>query len=821
MQTLRQDLRYALRKLSKKPGFTTVVVLILALGIGANAAVFSVVNSVLLAPLPYDESDRLVVIKETNPVKAVELDSVSPANFLDLHSHEGIFESVTAWYDTVSTLQTEQNAEQIPSAQVSVDFFKVLRSKPALGKVFQPGETSGAAFETGQFRSGDRVVVISDSLWRRSLGSDPNAIGRKITINRNEWEIVGVMPGGFAMPRKETDLWIPWDIARTYNSNRFPQGPPRDWRFLRTLGRLNPNVTQTEAQSRLSVFYDSLAERYPATNRGWSVASIPLYDEVVQSSRLILFVLLGAVVMVLLLACANVAGLVLAQSADRQREFALRLALGASRGRLIRLLLTESFVLALIGGILGVGVAWLGLDLLLSLAPADTPRLGEVAMDAHVLIFALLLSVGSAIVFGLIPALKTSTSNLSATLKSAGTKGVAAVSANLRFRNALVVAEVALALVLITCAGLFVRSFVQILSVNPGFDSNNLLTMHITLDGAVYDRRAVEYYRQLIERIETVPSVVSAAAVTTLPMSDVGVDFTRPYWRKGELEPSGDGDKVAVRMATPGYFTTMGISLREGRNFNEHDRRETPAVMIVNKSMAEKVWPNESPIGKQLMLDYNRGKYAYEVVGVTDDLRYYGLKKEPAPEVFIPHAQNAYLPMNVVVRTTSDPRRLIETIKAEVRGIDPTQPVSNISTMEQLVSRSVATDRFSMWLLGFLASLALVLATTGLFSLLSYFVSRRSHELAVRVALGAQQRDISKLILGQGAVLLFIGLGLGLIASVISTRFFASLLFGVGATDPLTFLSTPVLLAFVALLACYIPARRATKVDPSEALRAE
>jgi putative ABC transport system permease protein len=821
VQTLRQDLRYALRKLSQKPGFTIVVVLILALGIGANTAVFSVVNSVLLAPLPYDESDKLIVIKETNPAKAVEPDNVSPGNFLDLHRQDAIFESVTAWYDTVLTLQAEQNVEQVASAQVSVDFFKVLRSQPALGKVFQPGEISGAAFETGQFRSGDRVVVISDSLWRRSLGADPNVVGKKITINRNEWEIIGVMAHDFAMPRKQTELWIPWDIARTYNSSRFPQGPPRDWRFLRALGRLNPSVTQTEAQSRLSSFYDGLAERYPATNRGWSAAAIPLYYEVVQSSRLILFVLLGAVVMVLLLACANVAGLVLAQSADRQREFALRLALGASRGRLIRLLLTESFVLALTGGLLGVSVAWLGLDALLSLAPADTPRLSEVAIDGRVLIFSLFLSIGAAIVFGLIPALKTSTSNLSATLKSAGTKGVAAVSANLRFRNALVVAEVALALVLITCAGLFVRSFVHILSVNPGFDSNSLLTMHITLDGAVYDRRAVEYYRQLIERIETVPSVVSAAAVTTLPMSDVGVDFTRPYWRKGDLEPGGDGEKVAVRMATPGYFKTMGISLREGRNFNEHDRRETIAVMIVNKSMAEKVWPNESPIGKELMLDYNRGKYAYEVVGVTEDLRYYGLKKEPAPEVFIPHAQNAYLPMNVVVRTNSDPRRLIETIKAEVRGVDPTQPVSNISTMDQLVSRSVATDRFSMLLLGSLASLALVLATTGLFSLLSYFVSRRTHELAVRVALGAQSRDISKLVLSQGAVLLVTGLGLGLIASFICTRFFSSLLFGVGASDPLTFLSTPALLAFVALLACYIPARRATKVDPSEALRAE
>jgi putative ABC transport system permease protein len=821
MQTLRQDLRYAWRRLTQKPVFTISVVLILALGIGANTAVFSVVNSVILAPLPYDESHKLIVIKETNPAKTIEPANVSPGNFLDLEAQETIFDSVTAWYDTVSTIQSEQNVEQVTSAQVSVDFFNVLRTQPALGKLFQPGEISGAAFETGQFFSGDRVVVIGDSLWRRHMGADPDVIGKKININRNEWQIIAVMAPDFGMPRKDTELWIPWDIARTYNSARFPQGPPRDWRFLRTLGRLKPAVTQTEAQSRLSSFYAGIAERYPATNRGWSAASLPLHDEVVQSSRLILFLLLGAVAMVLLLACANVAGLVLAQSAGRQREFVLRLALGASRQRLIRLLLTESFLLAFIGGLLGVGVAWLGLDTLLSLAPADTPRLNEVAIDARVLVFALLLAVGAAIVFGLLPALKIFGSNLSGALKSAGMKGVAATETNLRLRNALVIAEVSLALVLITCAGLFVRSFVQLVSVNPGFDSHNLLTMHITLDSAVYDRRAAEYYRQVIERIEGVPEVVSAGAVTTLPMSEVGVDFQRPYWRKGDLEPKGDGEKVAVRMATPGYFQTMGISLREGRNFNDHDRRETVAIMLVNKSMAEKVWPGESAVGKQLMLDYNRGKYLYEVVGVTEDLRYYGLKKEPAPEVFIPHAQNAYLPMNVVVRTSSDPARLIETIKAQVRGLDATQPVSNVITMDQLVSRSIATDRFSMWLLGSLAALALLLATTGLFSLLSYFVSRRTHELAVRVVLGAQHRDISKLVLGQGAVLLLAGIGLGLIASFICTRFFASLLFGVGPTDPLTFLITPALLSVVGVLACYIPARRATKVEPSAALRAE
>ena len=819
MHTLRQDLRYAARRLAHKPGFTIVVILILALGIAANTAIFSVVNSVLLAPLPYGDPDQLVVIKETNPSRTVERNNVSPANFLDLEQ-QGLFDSVAAFYETASTLQGSQDAEQIATAQVSVDFFKMLGVKPVVGQPFPEG-ISGAAFELGKFISGERQVVISDRLWKRRFATEPSIIGKKITVNRTEWEVVGVMPSSFTIPSKETDIWLPWDIARTYNPQRFPKGVPRDWRFLNAIGRIKSNSTAEETQNRLSIFYQGLAERFPETNRGWDARAIALHEDVVSSSRLTLLVLFGAVGMVLLLACANVAGLVLAQSTARKREFALRLALGASRARLIRQQLTESFLIALISGIAGVSIAWVGLDLLLSVAPVDTPRISEVSIDARVLVFALAISVATAVVFGLLPALKTSQSELSVTLKDAGMKGITGRLANHRFRNAMVIAEVSLALVLVTCAGLFVRSFVHLMSVDPGFKSDNLLTMHITLDSATYDRRATEYYQQLIDRIEAIPSVTSAAAVTTLPMSDVGVDFKRPYWRAGEAEPGGDGDKVAVTMATPGYFETMGISMLQGRNFSDHDRRDTLAVMIVSKNLADRVWPNENPVGKRLMLDYNRGKYAYEVVGVVSGIKYYGLKAEPRSEVFIPHAQNAYLPMNLVVRTTSDPNLLIEPVKAQVRELDPTQPVSNLRTMDTLISRSISADRFSMWLLGLLASLALFLAATGLFSLLSYLVSQRTHEIGVRMALGAQRRDIFQLVLGQGALLLMAGLAIGLIASFICTRLFSSLLFGVSATDPLTFMVTPALLSLAALLACYVPARRATKVDPLVALRTD
>ncbi len=821
MQSITQDVRYAVRKLFQRPGFTIAAVLILALGVSANTTIFSIVNTVLLSPLPYDRSNDLVVVKESNPTKSIEQNDVSPGSFLDLREQTSIFESVTAWYQTASTLQGEQGAEQIASAQVSVDFFKVFNVQPALGRVFLPNETAGAAFENSQFVSGDRVVVISDGLWRRRFGADPNIAGKKITINRNEWEVLGVMPPDFEVTEQDTELWLPWDIARTYNSNRFPQGPPRDWRFMNVVGRLHRAISRDEAQSRLSAFYNNLAERYPNTNQNWNAVTIPLYEETVQSSRLILLVLLGAVGMVLLLASANIAGLVLANAAGRQREFALRLALGASRFRLVRQLLAESLLLAVAGGLIGVGISWLGLDLLLSFAPQDLPRISEVVIDWRVLLFAFGLSLTAAIVFGLLPALRSTGVALSLNLRDGGTKGFGGRLPNRRFRNVMVVAQVSVALVLITCAGLLVRSFNHIVSVNPGFEPSNLLTMHITLDGAVYGRNASDYYRELIQRLESMPSVASAAAVSTLPMSDVGVDFTRPYWRAGEAEPSGGGDKVAVRMATPEYFKTMGITLLQGRYFTDQDRRDTTAVIMVNKSMADKTWPNENPIGKLLLLDYNRGKYAYEVVGVTEGLRYYGLKKDPAPELFIPHAQNAYLPMNVVVKTKSDPNRLVEAVKREVTALDPTQPVSNIRTMEQLVQRSFAKDRFSASLLSVLASLALVLAATGLYSLLSYFVSQRRHELAVRVAVGAQRSDIVRLVLGQGALVVAAGIGLGLLGSFIAGRFLSSLLFGVGPTDSLTFVSTPLLLALVALLACYIPAWRATAVDPLTALRSE
>ncbi len=817
-----QDLRFGVRMLLKQKGFTLMAVLTLALGIGANTAVFSVVNVVLLDPLPYDRPERLMMIRDTNRELGRDSDGSSPGNYLDLREQTGMFDSVAAWFTTARTIQSDHDAEQLISAQVSVEFFHTLRAQPALGRVFQPGEISGVVNDgAGQYISGERKVVISDRLWRRRFGAAPDVIGKGITINGLEWELMGVMPAGFAMPNLEVDLWVPWNIAQGYNPPRFASGPPREARFLRALARLKPDVTPEQAQSHLDSLSIALAEQYPEANRGWDMKLTPLYEEVVGRSRPALLLLFGAVALVLLLACSNVAGLLMARTMKRQREIAVRSALGASRTRLVRQLLTESMLMAVMGGIAGLALTIAGRDLLIALAPADLPRSAEIAVDGRVLAFTLIVSVLTGLVFGLFPAWKGTPTNLNSALKDGGARGATPGRSHNRFLNAIVVTQVAIALVLLVGAGLMTRSFIQLLATNPGFDTRNLLSMHINLNSTAYRGRAGVYYRQLIERLEALPGVRSAAAVSTLPMSDVGVDFDRPYWREDQPEPDGEAEKVDIRIATPGYFKTMGIPLVEGRYITEQDRRDTPDVLLINESMAAKVWPNENPVGKRLMIDYRGGKYPYEVIGVTRDISYYGLKSRPRPEVFIPHAQNAYLPMNIVIRTTADPAQMIQPVKNELARLDPAQPGHHFLTMDELVSRSISADSFLMRLLGLLSLLALVLAATGIYGVMSYTVAQRTHEIGVRMALGARKRDVLKLAVGRGMALTLIGVALGLGAALALTRLMKGLLFGVSATDPLTFAAIALLLTFVTLPACYLPARRAARVDPMVALRHE
>jgi putative ABC transport system permease protein len=522
---------------------------------------------------------------------------------------------------------------------------------------------------------------------------------------------------------------------------------------------------------------------------------------------------------VLLVACANVASLWLTRAALRQHETAVRAALGATRARLVRQWLTESLLLAALGGASGLALAQYGLTALLALAPAGIPRLDEVAMDSRVLLFTLAATALTGLLTGLLPAWRGARTELAARLKEGGEKGAVGAAAR-RFRQSLVVAQIALALLLVVGAGLLTRSFARLVAVEPGFDTSNLLTMHISLNGQAYGQgKAGPYYQQLLERLRALPGVMAAAAVTTLPMSSAGTDFERPFWRANEPEPSAAADNVSVRMATPEYFPTLDIPLLAGRNFTAQDRAETPAVIIVSESFARKVWPGESAVGKQLMLDYTRGKYAYEVVGVTRDIRYYGLKSQPQAEVFIPHAQNPYLPMNVIVRTLADPLQLVSAARQVARELDAAQPVSQVNTMEWLIQRSIAPDRFALALLGLLAALALLLAGVGIYSVLSYAVAARTHEIGVRMALGATARDVLRLALGEGMRLALVGIALGLLSAYALTRLMEPLLFSVSATDPLTLGAGALLLALVAWLACYVPARRAAKVDPLIALR--
>jgi putative ABC transport system permease protein len=811
-----QDLRYGMRMLLKHKGFTAIAVLCLALGIGANTAIFSVVNAVLLRALPYHRADQLVMVWETNRERSLGHEQPSPGNFLDWRAQNQVFDGIAAWYQTTRTLRDDEAAMPVQTAQVAGDFFQLLGTEPALGRTFSPAETAGASYNTANgYLRGDRLAVISDGLWRRRFGGDSGVIGRSISIDGADWQIVAVMPPGFAIPNREVEIWTQWDLTRFADA--------RDARFLQTLARLKSGVTVEQAQAQLGSVAGASAEQYPQANKGWSVSLVPLQEETVGKSRSALLVMFGAVGFVLLIVCANVASLLLARASSRQREMAVRSALGASRLRLKRQLLTESVLLSLAGGVLGLEFAFWGIKLLLFLQPGNLPRIDEIGLDTRVVIFTIVTTIATGIACGVASALQASQTDLTTALKEAGPRGTTGGFRHHRFRSMLVAAEIAIALVLLVGAGLLTRSFTRMLAVNPGFDSGKLLVLPIFLDNNRYrtPAQSSSYYQRLIERLKTLPAVTAVGATTALPMSDVGVDFDRPYWREGEEDPGGAAPKAAVRMVTPDYFKTMGISVEAGRDFTEEDRPETPSVMVINEMLAQQIWPGTDPVGKRLMIYFNRGRYPYQIIGVVGDIKHYGLKSQARPEVFFAHAQDPYLIMNVVVRTSADPRQLVQVLSREVLKLDPAQPARTVVSMDQLISRSLSPDRFSMLLLGVLAAMALVLATVGIYGIMAYTVSQRTHEIGIRMALGARPRDVLRLVVGQGMRLTAIGVVLGLAAAFALTRVMASLLFGVSATDPATFGGIAFLLTGVAFLACYLPARGASREDPMIALRHE
>jgi len=801
MSTVLLDLRYAFRMLLRNPGVTAIAVIALALGIAANTAIFSVVNSVLLRSLPYTDPDRLMMVRETKFPQFPEF-SISPGNFLDWQKQSASFENLVAVNNVSYNLVTnDAEPERLRGARVSARLFEMLGVRPLLGRTFtdeedQPGH--------------ENVAIISESLWKRRFGTDPNVLGQSVTLSAASYTIIGVMPPGFPFPDRETDLWTP--IAFTAR-----QAQQHGSHFLTVIGRLKNGVGTSEADAELKTIAARLAEQYPNSNAGWSTFITPLQDYQIRDIKPSLIFLLGSVALVLLIACANVANLLLARATARQKEIAIRTALGASRGRIARQLLTESILLAFIGGSVGLVLAWWGMEALLALAPDDLQQVKHVALDIQVLAFTLAVSMLTGIVFGLVPAIQASNPNLNETLKEGG-RGTASGSHSVR--SSLVIVEVALALVLLVCSGLLIRSFVTLNQVSPGFNSKNALTVNIALPGRKYQNpdQYSSFFGQLLQKLAVLPGVTEVGATQSLPIQG---DFLVGFKIQGR-PPAAPGEDRSTNYyaVTTGYFRSMGIPLIRGRLFTEQDNSKTRRVAIINETMAKTYFADEDPIGQSISLSQGPDSSS-EIVGIVGDVKQYGLAQPSTLQTYEAYLQMPFSGMTVVVRTQGRPESLSDAIRQEVLAIDREQPVSRVRTLEQIISSSVQQQRFLMVLLGIFAGVAMILAAVGLYGVMSYAVTQRTHEIGIRMALGANNRNVLRLVVGHGMMLALIGIAIGLAGSLAVTRLMSTLLFGISTTDPITFGGISMLLTVVTLVSCLAPAYRAIRVDPMVALRHE
>jgi putative ABC transport system permease protein len=803
MGTFGQDLRYGVRLLLKHRGFSAVAVLALALGIGANTAIFSVINTVLLRPLPYEEPERLLEVRETNPPKHSEI-VVAPGSFMDWQAQNTVFQQIVAYRTTAYNLTGSAEPERIRVARVSAGLFTMLGVNPATGRDFLPEEDKpGTA----------RVVAVSYGLWQRRFGADPNLVGQTISLNGNSHTVIAIMPPAFRFPERDTEAWTPIAFdpreREAYGAHS-----------LSVIGRLKPGITVEQAQTEMSAIAARIAEQQAETNAGWGARVTPMLDYAVGKIKPALLVLLGAVGFVLLIACANVANLLLARAASRQKEIAIRTAMGAGRWRIVRQLLTESVILALVGGIAGLLFAAWGMDALLALAPANLPRVSDVKIDGSALIFTLAITMLTGIIFGLAPALQASKPDINETLKESGGRGSTGGIHRQRMRNMLVVAEVALALVLLVGGGLMIRSFLHLQQVNPGFNPNNTMMVKLVLPQKQYpeDEQQAAFLNQLIQNVSALPRVQSVGATIALPFLDQNeLGFAiqgRP------AVPDTNLPVTKYYSVSPDYFKAMGIPLLRGRVFTDRDVAGAPRVAVINETMAKQFFPNEDPIGKRIHVT-NGPEVFREIVGIVGDVKHNGLDQETQPQTYMSFAQEPDRGMTLVLRSDADPATLSAGIRSEVLNIDKNQPISSIRPLSEILADSVAQQRFSMLLLGVFAAIALILAAVGLYGVMSYSVTQRTHEIGVRMALGASSRDVLRLVVGQGIALALIGVGIGLMAAFALTRLMESLLFGVTATDPVTFGAISLMLMGVAFVASYIPARRAMKVDPMVALRYE
>ena len=802
MDSLFKDIRYALRGLLKRPGFTVIALVALALGIGANTAIFSLVNAVVLRPLPFPEPDQLVWVYG-NIRNGGNRASVSPLDFLDYRSQNKTFEQFAAsgTQPMPKNLTGSGEPERLMASAVTGNYFDTFKVSPALGRGFSLENE-----KTGQ----DQVTVLSHAFWQKRFGGDPEILNKTIVLDSKPYQVIGVMPAGLSLPQA-ADLWVPM----TFDVD--PDMKQRKAHFLRPIGRLKPGVTLLQAQTDTDSIAAQLAEQFPDSNTGWNLRLLSLREQLVGGTRTTLFVLFGAVGFVLLIACANVANLLLVRAAARQKEIAMRSALGASRMRIVRQMLTESLLLSIIGGALGALLAVWGVQLLVSLSADSLPPTVNVNIDTTVLLFTLLISLVTGVLFGLVPAFRTAKVDLIDSLKD-GARGSEGTLRN-RTRSLLVVFESAVAVILLIGAGLLVRSLIALQRVDPGFDANNVLTLRVDLPPTKYqgEGRVGNFFEQLETRVGSLPGVQSVGLITELPLSGQLNDL--PFTVEGRppvtVDQAFDADS---RVVNANYFNALHIPLLRGRNFTEQEVRQGDKVIIVSQQLVDIVFPNEEPLGKRLVSEMS--KEAFEIIGVVGDIRHRSLARQPFPAMYFP-TRNSGGRMNLVIRTQGDPLSIVGAVRKEVQALDPDQPIASVRKMSDWVDSSVAEPRYRTTLLGLFAALAMILAATGIYGVMSYSVAQRTHEIGVRMALGARQLDVLKLVVRQGMLLTLVGVALGLLGAFALTRVMQSLLFEVTAKDPFTFGVVAALLIAVAFIACFIPARRATKVNPLVALRYE
>ena len=818
-----QDLRYALRMLFKSPGFAIVAVLTLALGIGANVATFSVVYGVLLRPLPFPHPEQLVRIFDDLRGPNEQDVGMSAPELWDLQDRSGVFQDISAVAPSNSAIGGGERTVRAESLVTSPDYFALLGAKPQLGRVYSSQDAAPGFLEP---------VVISDGFWRRNYGSDPNIVGRKMRLDNDMYTIVGVMPPGFRHPGRTLNTDVEVWLATGFNGLPFPVPPVRSQRFIpAAIGRLKPNLTVAQAQAQLDAYISQLSRQYPTeypTASTWAVRLVPVKEDLVGPRRTELFILFGAVGFVLLIACVNIANLLLARSSGRRREIAIRLTMGASRARLARQLLTESTLLSLISGVLALVTVFFLKNAIVSLAPADTPRLNEVNVSAGVLFFAFLISILTGVVFGLAPALQAANPNQLENLRE-GSRGSGTGRRHTRLSRVLVVSEVALSIVLLAGAGLLLRSFWRVLEVRPGFNPSHLTTVQIWIpisnnpasDPYSVEEKRADFLLEVFRRVSALPGVeqASISGNDTLPMNS-GRNYS-PFSIQGRATESERGPIADIAVVDAEYFRTMEVPLITGRSFTVLDTYKTQPVAVIDQTLARQYWQEKDPLGQQLKFGFGRGVQGVTIVGVVGDIKSDGFEAPSVPHIYV--ALGQFAPVNAVVflRSRGEVEQVGQAVRHEVESVDPNVPVHSISSMDQIIARSVADRRFSLELLGVFATVALLLAGVGIYGVMAYSFSQRAHEVGIRIALGAQRLDILRMALGEGMRIVVIGLALGLVGAAIMTRFFRSMLFGIEPADPMTFLSVSTILAAIALLACYIPAKRATRVDPLVALREE